>query len=270
MSLSLLWNSLVSGYYSIISWFPTHVFGSVKIYDWIHDPKYEMELSTTIPESALQIYARDVQANVKIYQDETGAVVGYIAADTYIDVTDVIAHVTLEGNIVIWGPDSDPLGIWCVIWPYNTQINHVLVDGSAVSVSTIPEASPSFDMTNTWWPVSDKPNHWVFVFQGVTTSQADISIDVKYDTTANHIPYVDTTWWAQNVSRYDHKQYMPGFFQNGTDIGVFDSISPPKLSSSEHRRQIDRAAWVISVLKHKYSHEPTTFANFRRSAELIV
>ena len=240
------------------------VFGMVYLYDWKHYPFYSIMLYDTVPTSD-QIYAQDVQLSVKIHQDEYGAVVGYVGVDELIDITDVIAHITLEGTIIVWGPDSDANGIWMVVFPYNTKISHVSVDTYPVDVAPMPEAKPTFGSTNVHWQNTDRPNHW-FHIVGSGRVQSRVSVDAKYSVSIgdDNIPYTDTTYWAQNISRYDHKRHSPKFVASGQTISPFNTVKPPVVSSSELRHQIDRACWLITLLKRKYNYEPATFDNFRR------
>lgn len=231
------------------------LFGSVTLQDWKHYPNYEITLDDAIPTSGL-ISAYDVQPTIIISQyDERGAILGYDAGGGTIDATDFVGHVTPEGTIIVWGADADPGGIPCVIFPYNTEINHITADGYDVEVLPIPYQSSLFQGILKW-RYTDRPNYWF-------CDDPRISITVKYDTSADKVPYVDTTYWMENVSRYDHKNYMPIYYHYGTEMTTYQGSI--KLTKHEYRSQIDLCAWLIGILKRKYTQETAKLDNFRKS-----
>lgn len=242
----LLINSIISFVYNL--------FGSVTIQDWKHYPNYEITLDDAIPTTNL-IYAYDVQPDILINETSSGAILGYDAGGGTIDETDFVGHVTPEGTIIVWGDDTDPDGVPCVIFPYNTEINHITADGSNLEIYPIQYQSEIFT-NNIKWRYSDRPNSWFM-------DNPRISITIKYDT--SDAPYVDTTYWVTNVSRYDTKKQLPIYYSYGTEIPTFKSQTDNILTNSEYRSQIDLCAWLIGILKRKYTQETATLNNFRKS-----
>jgi hypothetical protein len=252
MSFRMAFNSVIALGYSLFSRIATLI-GGVVIADWKHYPNYYITLDSYI--SYDQIFAYDVQQDVKVYQDEKGAVVGYIGSDTYIDVSDWMAHITLEGTIIVWGPANDPRGRLCIVSPLNTVINNLAVNGQSVEVVVIPPSAVTFTETNVRWNNSDYPNSW-------NIPSPPVNIQLHYDT-ESLMPYVTTHYFVQNVSRYDHPTYNCKYVQNGIDIGIFNSVSTI-VSNSTLRMQIDKSCWLLSILKNKYTYEPVIFDLFRR------
>lgn len=259
--LRLLGNTIRCSILSLLTWISGPILhAGTYVYDWKHYPNYVIYVDDDI-EIYSQLYVEDVQLDVKYYINERGAVLGYIGDDGYIDLTSYIGHVTHEGTVIVWGPDDDPDGMWMVIWPFNTQITNLLVDDSmdnAFNVKVIPvEGSQMFGSSNIRWQNTDRPNHWFF-------DRPRVTIDAKYNRDTDY-PYTDTTYWNQTVSRYDDKKYDPTFVVHGTEIDNFNSIKPPVVSFNEFRQQVDRAAWVITLLKRKYDNEPSALDPYRRS-----
>lgn len=240
-------NTIIGFFYSL--------FGSVTIEDWKHYPNYQITLDTDIPTSEI-ISAYDVQPDVLIYRNDKGAILGYDNGSTQIDVTDWVGHVTLEGTIIIWGEDADTDGVPCIIFPYNTEIDHITADGEDLDITPIPSTSQMLGSTNVRWRYTDRPNYWF-------TDSPRISITVKYDTTADEMPYVDTTYWAQNTTRYDYKTLMPEYWSYGSELNEIE-VSSIKITDGELRSQIDLCAWLIGILKRKYTQETATLDSFRK------
>ena len=248
-------NSIIS---HIMSWFsilPSQMLGAVYVYSWIHDPNYSVYLDTVIPITDL-IYARDVQPDVLIYRNDKGAVLGYDDGSGHILLTGMMGHVTLEGTIIIWGEDADIDGMFCVIFPYNTEIGHITSDTYNLSVLPIPTTAQTFGNPIVKWRYTDRPNYWF-------TDNPRVSITVVYDITASHLPYVATTYWAQNTTRYDYKNLLPEYHSNGSEI-YKPSLPSITLNAGELKSQIDLCAWLIGILKRKYTQETGTLDNFRK------
>ena len=242
--IKLILNTITSFIYSL--------FGSVTLNDWKHYPNYEITLDDAVPTSNL-ISAYDVQPTILIVDTADGAILGYDSAGA-IDTTDFVGHVTPEGTIIVWGDDADPAGIPCVIFPYNTEINHITADGSDLVVYPIQYQSDMFT-SNLKWRYTDRPNYWF-------SDNPRISITVKYDTSADKVPYVDTTYWGENVTRYDHKHYQAMVYSNGEEYSGYNG---QYIKPSEYKSQIDLCAWLIGILKRKYTQETATLNSFRKS-----
>ena len=240
-------NSILSHLYSL--------FGAVTLNDWKFYPNYAITLDDDIPTTGL-LSAYDVQPDILIVTDIRGAVLGYDAGDSTIDKTDFMGHVTLEGTIIVWGDDDDIGGMPCVIFPYDTQINHITADTYDLDITPIPVASPTFTNVNVKWRYTDRPNYWFM-------DTPRISITVKYDTLDD--PYVDTTYWSENITRYDSKKQLPMFYSNGTELQTLTSKKIPTINESEYKSQIDLCAWLIGILKRKYTQETATLNSFRKS-----
>ena len=240
-------NSILSHIYSL--------FGAVTLNDWKHYPSYAITLDDDIPTTGL-LSVYDVQPDILIQESASGAILGYDAGDTTIDETDFMGHVTLEGTIIVWGDDDDVGGMPCVIFPYNTQINHITADTYDLEITPIPVASPTFTNGNVKWRYTDRPNYWFM-------DTPRISITVKYDTSDD--PYVDTTYWLENVTRYDSKKQLPVFYSYGTEFPTYSEYTSNNIPYAEYRSQIDLCAWLIGILKRKYTQETATLNSFRKS-----
>jgi len=238
----------------IISYF-YRIFGVTELRDWKHYPNYAITLDDDIPTTGL-LSAYDVQPDILIQESASGAILGYDAGAGAIDETDFMGHVTLEGTIIVWGDDDDVGGMPCVIFPYNTQINHITADTYDLEITPIPVASPTFTNGNVKWRYTDRPNYWFM-------DNPRISITVKYDTSDN--PYVDTTYWAVSVTRYDSKKQMPVYYSYGTEIPTYKGQPSSTITNSEYRSQIDLCAWLIGILKRKYTQETAKLNSFRKS-----
>ena len=259
--MQLLINSIQSALWGFVGWFIPFVYSTVGVYvyDMLHFPNYSIyvynEVSTTT-----QLYVEDVQPGVKYTRNRNGAILGYVGDDELIDVTNYVAHVTLEGTIIIWGRDDDPYGIFCVVIPFNTKLINVMpgVDtGVDLDVIPMPVSSQGFSSTDVRWQSTDVPGHWFI-------SSPRVDIDVRWNRNDAY-PYVVTTYHPQVTTRYEDKWFEPTFRASGTDIDSF-RMRPPQISSAEFSSCLDKAALYISWLKHKYDHEPLTFRNFRRTA----
>ena len=250
-------NSIACSFISLLS---RLFFGATTIKDWKHYPNFSITLDTAITTSQLYVY--DIQPDVKYARSDKGAVLGYIDGTGSIDLTSYVAHVTWEGTIIIWGPDADPDGMFCIVIPYNTQIQHLLIDSYDVSVVPMPDAAPTFGSTNVRWQPTDVPNHWIHL-------SPRVDIDVKFNTSTNY-PYVDTCYFAQSIDRYDDKKYDAKFVvgPGGTSIENFqlNPVASPQINITEFNAQLDKAALLISMVKHKYIHETACLDNFRKSA----
>jgi len=255
--IKLALNSIACSFVSLLS---RLFFGATTIYDWKHYPNYSISLGTAI--STSQLYVYDIQPDVKYTRNEKGAILGYIDGTGSIDLTSYVAHVTWEGTIIIWGPDSDPAGMFCIVIPFNTQIQHLLIDTYDVEVVPMPQAAANFDTENVSWQPTDVPNHW-------THLSPRVDIDVKYNTSTAY-PYVDTCYFAQGVDRYDDKKYdaefVVGRMGNAMDTYRLTPVVPPQIGDIDFEAQIDKAALLISMVKHKYTHETAKLNNFRKSA----
>ena len=250
-------NSIACSFISLLS---RLFFGATTIKDWKHNPNFSITLDTAITTS--QLYAYDIQPGVKYARSDKGAVLGLIDGTGSIDLTSYVAHVTWEGTIIIWGPDADPDGMFCIVIPYNTQIQHLLIDSYDVSVVPMPDAAPTFGSTNVRWQPTDVPNHWIHL-------SPRVDIDVKFNTSTNY-PYVDTCYFGAGIDRYDDKKYDPVFRKYGltTELSTYRPlpITSPQINDTEFNAQLDKAALLISMVKHKYTHETACLDNFRKSA----
>jgi len=248
-------NSIIASSYSLFARLSQLIYGAI-ISDWKMFPIYYIVLDSCI--SYDQISACQVQPDVKIYQDEKGAVIGYIGDDGYINTDDWCAHITLEGSIIIFGPADDPYGRICIISPLNTVINNLSVNGQSIEVVVIPPSAVDFTEFNVRWTNSSYPNSW-FV------PSPPVSIQLHYDD--SNEPYVTTHYFVQNVARYDMARYNCKYVQNGVEIGTFNSV-PTIVSNSTLRMQIDKACWLLSIIKHKAEneYEPSAFYLFRKSS----
>lgn len=257
MSIGLIFNSISSAIHGFIGWFIPLVYSAgVYVYDMKHFPGYTINIYTPIPTDT-QLYVEDIQLDVKYIRDRNGAILGYIGSDGLIDYTNYVAHVSLEGTIVVWTADFDPYGIACVVVPMNTKLIHVMIDGEDLDVIPQPESAQRFTSTDTRWQSTDVPGHWFI-------ERPRVSIDVKYNRADNY-PYVDTTYHAQVVSRYDEKWYMPKFVTRGVTIDTF-RLRPPQITSSEFEAQLNLCSLYISWILHKNTHEPLKLNNFRRQS----
>lgn len=261
MSIRLIFNSIISSAYSLFARLTQLSFVSTYVYDWKHYPNYAIELDTYTDITA-QLYVEDIQLGVKYVKNENGAALAYIDVNDDMDLTGFVAHVTWEGNIFVWGPDNDPDGIFCIVIPFNSYITNLTNNGLALTVEPVNSAAPIFASTNVRWNFIQAPNHWSFL-----TPRVDM--DVKYNRSDNY-PYVDTTYFALNISRYDDKRYEPEIVvgRGGNHLTSFRTYSEPQVSNAEFDAQMDKAAWLLSVIKHKYNHEPNTLDAFRKSAIL--
>ncbi len=249
--MSLIWNSIISLIYGMLGGFwaiSYTAFSTIGIHivDWKHFPNVNIYLYNYVS-TANQFYAEDIQLDVKYTRNENGAILGYLDSNGFIDVTNYVAHVTLEGTIIIWGRDDDPYGIFCVVIPFNCILAGVY-NGNYLSV----EAS-----SNTAWQPTDVPNHWFI-------TSPTISIEVKYNRNDNY-PYVDTTYLDHTASRYDDKRREPTAMVRTGEISPY-IISSGRINSYEFNKQLDKAMLYISWLKYKYETYPLTLGNFRKSA----
>lgn len=257
MSIGLFVNSIQSAYYSFIGWFiPFVVSAGVYVYDHIHFPNYSIYIDGAISYTT-QLYVEDIQLGVKYTRNRNGAILGYVGADELIDVTNYVAHVTLEGTIIIWSRDDDPDpdGMFCVIIPFNMQVQHLYPDGQELEVVPQPETAQKFTSTDIRWKSTDVPGHFFI-------SSPRVNIDLKWNRDDNY-PYVSTTYFPQVTSRFDDKRYEPEFRASGTDIDSF-RLKPPQIGSADFTAQMDLAALYISMIKHKFDVEPLTLKRYRR------
>lgn len=257
MSVGLFFNQIKSLYYGFVGWFIPIIYSAgVYVYDMKHFPNYSIYIYTPIPTDT-QLYVEDIQLGVKYIRNRNGAILGYVGDDELIDYTNYVAHVSLEGTIMIFGRDDDPYGILCVVVPFNAKLTHVMIDGEDLDVIPQPQSAQRFSGTDVRWQPTDVPGHWFI-------EKPRVSIDVKYNR-ADHYPYVDTTYHAQVVSRFDDKWFEPKFVCRGVAIDSF-RLKPPQVSSSEFDAQLNLASLYISWILHKNTHEPLKLNNFRKQA----
>jgi hypothetical protein len=246
--MSLIFNSIISSFHSALNGFWSLFYGvsaSVHIVDWKHYPHADIYLEHYVS-TVGQLYAEDIQVGVKYTRNRNGAILGYLDDDALIDVTNYIAHVTLEGTIIIWGRDDDPYGIFCVVIPFNCTLAGV-----------IGNVTLSVEGSGTIWQPTNVPNHWFM-------SSPKISIDVKWNR-QDSFPYVDTTYTDKVASRYDDKWYEPTFILSGSEVNSY-TLPSSRLNTGELNKQLDQAALYIGLLKYKYETYPLTLGNFRKSA----
>lgn len=246
MSIGLLFNSIKSFIYGLTA--------GVAIYDHKHFPNYliyiDKEFSVTT-----QLYVEDIQLDVKYIRNANGAILGYIGDDGLIDKTNYVGHVTLEGSILIWTADFDPYGIALICIPFNTQVNHLLVDGQQLEVVPMPESAQNFSTTKTRWQGTSAPGHWF-------TESPRTGIEVKWNR-SDRYPYCEHAYYLRNVSRYDDKWYLPKYVANGQTIEGFRS-TPPQVTAAEFSHALEQACFYISMIKNKNEHEPLTLSTFRK------